>query len=349
MEPSPCREGSREGGGARVTAVIATFNRRPLLEAAVRSTLEQTLGDVALVVVDDGSSDGTPRYCSELARTVPRVRCLRVPHRGPCVARNAGLELVESPWVAFLDDDDLWVPEALERLLALAGRTGARAVAGRGLRFFSRNGNLDPREVAARPEAFGGGPWPPGVEGEAITVEELLLRPLVPLHGVLFSTEYLRELGGFDPDFPFAEDYHLLLRAAAEEPLPLLDECVALYRWHPGQRWSDLLRRARETRVVLERFLGEHPEVRSRIPSRLLGDRLGRLAQEEAYAALLAGRGTAARAAALRSLAHGPWRAKPWLYWCAGWWPGGYRLLRGWMRGRGSASRRSEQGCGGHE
>ncbi len=316
------------GGEGSVTAVIPTFNRRPFLEAAIRSALQQTLPGVEVVIVDDGSTDDTAEYLRELVSVEPRVRYLRTDGAGPCVARNAGLKAASTPWVAFLDDDDLWLPEALERLVEFAEARRAEVVACRGLRFFSEDPALSPEDVRKKGDELGLGPWPPDVGLDRVTVGDLLLRPVAPLHAVLFSRAVLDDLGGFDPGIGFAEDYHLLLRAAALQPIPLLASALVLYRWHGGQRWADLERRARGTRLALERFLQSHPRAWLETGATVLRRRLARLAHEEAYAALLDGEGLEARTAALRSLRYWPFQAKSALYWILAFRPGMYRALR---------------------
>src|SRR5690242_15593078 len=93
-----------------VSIILPTYNRLPLLRKAVDSVLAQTYRDFELVVVDDGSTDGTRDYLAAIED--PRVRPIWLEHRGDLtVARSAGLRHVHGEWVAFLDSDDLWLPE----------------------------------------------------------------------------------------------------------------------------------------------------------------------------------------------------------------------------------------------
>src|SRR4051812_24472999 len=100
-----------------VSIIIPTYNRAAYLGAAIASVRAQTFADWELIVVDDGSTDETAAMLDELSD--PRIRVLRIGHSGSeSITRNAGLRLAEGEWVAFLDSDDLWVPEKLERQLA---------------------------------------------------------------------------------------------------------------------------------------------------------------------------------------------------------------------------------------
>jgi glycosyltransferase involved in cell wall biosynthesis len=103
-----------------VTVVVPTKDRWPVLSrAALPAVLEQQLVDVELVVVDDGSSDGTSERLAALGD--PRVRVVRhETARGVAVARNAGIAAARGRWISFLDDDDLWSPLKLRGQLDAA-------------------------------------------------------------------------------------------------------------------------------------------------------------------------------------------------------------------------------------
>jgi glycosyltransferase involved in cell wall biosynthesis len=102
---------------ARVSVIIPCFNRRHLLGRAVESVLRQTINDFELVIVDDGSSDGTQEFCA--AFEDPRIRYVRHDvNRGASAARNTGLEHSKGEFVAFLDSDDIWLESKLEKQLA---------------------------------------------------------------------------------------------------------------------------------------------------------------------------------------------------------------------------------------
>lgn len=109
---------------------IATYNAQTHLHAAAASALAQTLSDIEVVIVDDCSTDGTMALATRLANADSRVVVDRLPSNGgPAVARNRALALARGDWFAVLDSDDLYVPDRLERLVAVADRVGADIVA----------------------------------------------------------------------------------------------------------------------------------------------------------------------------------------------------------------------------
>ena len=105
-----------------VDIIIPVYNALDTLELAVTSALMQ--GDVRILLVDDGSTDGTARLCDELAHH-PRIAVIHQQNRGVSAARNAGLQAAASEWLTFLDADDVLLPDAIGNLLTLAGDSQA--------------------------------------------------------------------------------------------------------------------------------------------------------------------------------------------------------------------------------
>jgi glycosyltransferase involved in cell wall biosynthesis len=218
-----------------VSVVIPTHNRRQLLGQALRSALRQTGIEVEVVVVDDGSTDGTADAVAALRDD--RIRLVRHPRPvGVAVARNAGANLARGTWVALLDDDDLWAPDKLSRQLASASAAHARwAYAG-------------VVEIDGEGRLLGGGPPP--------SPEELLAglrrRNLMPAgsSNVVVRSDVLTSSGGFDPDLRHMADWDLWLRLAALGPPAAVSAPLVAYRLHPGQATLDTAGMLAEARVL---------------------------------------------------------------------------------------------------
>jgi glycosyltransferase involved in cell wall biosynthesis len=101
-----------------VSVVVPTFNRAQQVQAALMSVLAQTYSELEVIVVDDGSSDGTRGAVQRLIRQQSsdskRIRYFLQPNQGPSAARNKGIAEAYGDWIAFLDSDDVWLPEKLE-------------------------------------------------------------------------------------------------------------------------------------------------------------------------------------------------------------------------------------------
>jgi len=205
---------------ATVSIVLPTFNRLRYLPEAIASVQAQTFSDWELLVVDDGSTDGTAEYVRALGD--PRIHLILEPHRGNvAAARNRGLLAARALWVGFLDSDDRWLPEKLAMQLAAVGRQEWCYSA---YRMIDEEG----RETRQRV----GGPWRP-YSGSVI-------RPLVTTDASIALPTVLvrRELADrlrFDERLPFAEDYDFLLRLADQADAVVVDHVVAEFREHPGR------------------------------------------------------------------------------------------------------------------
>ena len=190
-----------------VSVIIPTHNRRKSLTRAVESVRTQTFPDWELLVVDDGSSDGTDRDWSDPDDS--RIWYLRTENQGVSVARNLGIRLADSPWIAFLDSDDYWLPRKLETQLgALDSHPGYLAV--HSDEIWIRNGRrVNPKKIHRK---YGG--W---------VYRYSLPRCVISPSSILVSRELLDRCGAFDEDFPVCEDYELWLRMFARHPICFVD------------------------------------------------------------------------------------------------------------------------------
>lgn len=109
-----------------VSIALPVYNAKPFLQATVESVLSQTFRDFELILVDDGSTDGSGTMCDSLAAHDRRVRVIHQKNGGVCRARNAGIAAATGRWLAFSDHDDLWEPDYLET--ALASSDGVKIV-----------------------------------------------------------------------------------------------------------------------------------------------------------------------------------------------------------------------------
>jgi glycosyltransferase involved in cell wall biosynthesis len=239
-----------------VTVIIPTYNRRELVVQATRSVLAQTFADLECLVIDNGSTDGTPEALAALGDARVRALVQDRPTGGPA-ARNLGMaEAKGSKWVAFLDSDDLWAPDKLERQVAALARhpeaqwsaTSSVAV-GEDLRV--RHGLRMPLGALTSPE------------GAIFTPAELrvLLEPdnRIPAGNttVVASSELLAQSGGFDPSLVTCDDWDLWLRLAAQSPITYIDLPLAAYRLWDGQSSSDEGAFMRDAATVRARNLPE--------------------------------------------------------------------------------------------
>jgi GT2 family glycosyltransferase len=295
----------------RVSVVIPCYNARPYVGATLRSVHAQQGVELDVIVVDDGSSDGSPDL---VERDFPGVRVVRQANQGVAVARNRGIAEARHDWVAFIDADDLWLPGKLRaQFERLAASPAGGCMAYTAWAVWSSNEPepspswfADLARRAAEP-----GRWE-GADGWIYP--ELLLDCEVWTSGVLAERALLRELGGFDPTLRIGEDYDLWLRASRVTPIVRVSRPLAIYRLHP----ASITRRvpaANHKGQIIERALHEWgyagPDGR-RARRADVARGLARSWADFAGAQLSAGCARAALPAALRSVRTWPGQTLGW-------------------------------------
>jgi glycosyltransferase involved in cell wall biosynthesis len=241
-----------------------------------------------IIVVDDGSTDETPRVLAELAGRDPRLRALRGPARGPSVARNLALAEARAPLVAFLDADDTWRPGKLAAQLALH-----RAFPTLGFSF------TDYRHVT--PEGEDRGTcfqyWPGFASRHAGSGDSFLLGPdalaqlyaenVVGTSTVMAQTRLLKRCCGFGEVLTSAEDWDLWLWLAARAPVGCLKLVGTDYLMH---RPGNVSHKAAERAAALRHVAGRHRAAAQAQDPAALRLCEARLLAAEAEAAIIAGR-----------------------------------------------------------
>lgn len=129
-----------------VTVIVPVYNVQNYLEKCVRSILAQTFSDFELIMVDDGSTDESPRICDQLAQADPRITVIHKPNGGLSSARNAALDIALGKYIAFIDSDDYVEPRLLEKTVA-AMEAGNYDWCAYGMRKEDTQGNLLEPEI----------------------------------------------------------------------------------------------------------------------------------------------------------------------------------------------------------
>lgn len=205
------------------------------MDEALQSVLAQTFGDWECVVVDDGSKEDLSR----IAGLDARVTLMRQPNRGVSVARNAGLLATSAPYVAFLDSDDLWLPDKLERQIGLLQSRPELALCHTAFRLLDERGQL-------RLATWG---------GALRSYSELLSNSGICLSTVMLRRSCLAASGLFDPLLRAAEDYDLWLKLARHYKLEFEPKELVHYRVHSSNASGDPDLMARGFTLVLQRHL----------------------------------------------------------------------------------------------
>jgi glycosyltransferase involved in cell wall biosynthesis len=209
----------------RVSAVVPAYNAARTIARTLESALTQTISDLEVIVVDDGSTDATREIVKGFDD--PRVHLVSQENAGVASARNTGVAHCRGEWVAFLDADDIWLPNKLQRQLELmAAEPGC--MASQGSAYFVDD-ELRPMKLRHCVP----------VENPLLTFLRFQNLPNAASSWIV-RRKLLDQIGGFDPELVILEDWEFSLRLARYAKPLCIDEPLTLYRVHPGNRSRDL-------------------------------------------------------------------------------------------------------------
>jgi len=203
-----------------VSVIIPAYNAAAYLDTALQSAVDQTMKNLEILVVDDGSRDSTPQLAKAWAQRDPRIRLIQQENAGASAARNHGLALARGRYVAFLDSDDLWEPGKLEAQLEVF-QVGGIGLVHTGVQDINAQGAPCPpqeRWLKVQGPAF-----ETLLEANGICCSSVLIdTTLVPLSNPVFAVGRL------------CEDWLLWGQVAAHHDFGYVDRPLVRYRVHPG-------------------------------------------------------------------------------------------------------------------
>lgn len=285
-----------------ISIIMPCYRCAATVSRSITSVLEQSHPDFELIVVDDGSTDDSLQHLEGLASTDRRIRVIAQKNQGPGAARNRGLSEARGEHIAFLDADDYWAPDFLERMLLALTKSGAD-LAYCGWQNIGVTGGR-------------GEPFVPPDYSQTDLVEAFLGGCRWPIHGVLARTQDLRRCGGFGEDTRSSEDYALWLEVAALQPrVARVPEVMAFYVHHDQPRaTSDRASVLINHWHVQRRFLARHLEVKRRLGRQKIRELTHGELLDRAFECYWQRQLQCARPAFRIVMAHGYGRQRDWLY-----------------------------------
>lgn len=202
----------------KVSIVMPVYNQELYIGQAIQSVLDQTYPDFELIIIDDGSTDGTPDRIRTFTDT--RIRYIFQDNQERSAARNLGLSMAKGTYVAFLDADDFWLPTYLERQVA---ELDARPECG-----LSHTWVYD-TDITGRPLRVGGDGASDAASHEEFT-RALLIENLMSSIAVVIRKECLESTGCFDTKLRQSEDWELWIRIALQYEVATIQQPLACYR-----------------------------------------------------------------------------------------------------------------------
>jgi len=244
--------------GCEIDVIIPVFNGETFIAKALQSVQQQTLPVARIILADDGSTDETEQIAASFMVQDERITYLKLPHAGVSAARNAGIAASSAPFIAFLDADDIWLPEKLERQMQAFDRGGTETGFVHSSYFFidALDRRLSDRNVV-----------PPKQRGDIFM--PLLLEGYVlsgSASSVMVRRDVLDRAGYFDERLFHGEDWDLWIRLARISKVDFTPEAVVGIRVHD----QSAQRRPAPERAI--RFFRQHMLVYSKWEELIGGD-----------------------------------------------------------------------------
>jgi len=259
----------------RISVIMPCYNAAAFVAEAVGCVMGQSFSNVELIVVDDGSTDASVDILEELvARYAPRMQLHFQTQMGPYPARNMGLKHARGHRIAFLDADDYWSPNTLQKL------SDAMDVSGADIAYCGwQNVGSD---------APGTQPFVPPDYTAMDTAAEFLRSCPWPIHAALVERDAIDAVRGFSERRFSAMDYDLWLRLYAyTQRLVRVPEVLAFYRWHgEGQISKTKWKQVVDAQQVRRDFVAQHPERLAHLAPEKLRELSSGVLLREAYSAL---------------------------------------------------------------
>jgi glycosyltransferase involved in cell wall biosynthesis len=228
-----------------VSVVVPVYNGEKTIQETVESVLSQTLSDLELLVINDGSQDSTLERVSSFQDS--RIKVFSYANAGLAASRNRGLKLASSDYISFIDADDLWTLDKLESQYQALQKNPQAAVA------YSWTDYIDDSSQFLR-------------RGSHITVNGNVYAKLLIIDflengsNALIRKQALIDVGGFDESLPAAEDWDIFLKLAAYYPFVTVSSPQILYRLSSNSMSANVVRQEAACVTVLNRAFTQAPE-----------------------------------------------------------------------------------------
>jgi len=278
--------------------ILTTYNRPEMTCEAIDSVLAQTFADYELIVVDDGSTHDTRAV---LARYGDRIRYLHKENGGVASARNAGLRAARGALIAFLDDDDIWLPEKLSVQEAFQRRHPELGLIYADCERFDERGRV--RDPSGRLPRSG-----------------FVFREFVEEYFIIFSTlmvprAVIERVGGFDEEYLRGDDVDFMGRALEHFPAGYIDRVLIRRRKYARPRTPAEIRLSGTEQLLYVRKFAERYGARGMLPPRWVARKTARAELKLARACEMLGDAAGARAHCRRAIAADPLHLRAFRRW----------------------------------
>lgn len=196
------------------SVIIPAYNRKDFLPIAVESVLEQTFSDFELLIIDDGSTDGTTERLRLSLNRAETIKYIYQPHKGVSSARNRGIKNAKGEFIAFLDSDDRFCRQKLETTYEHIQNNPGYKIFHTDEVWYKNGKPLAQKGYHKKPTGF--------------VFEQALKLCCISLSTTVVKKDLFKDIGLFDKNFPACEDYELWLRATSKYPVYLIPQALTI-------------------------------------------------------------------------------------------------------------------------
>ena len=206
-----------------VSVVIASYNRAQFIVDAIRSVQHQTVDDIEIIVVDDGSTDSTQNILNNFSES---ITVINQPNQGRSAARNNGVDNARGDFIAFLDSDDIWLHDKLDKQLDLLVTQSKVGLVHTFSDVVDASANLISKDTDQRNKLY------QGSVKSGYSYESLSENCIMFLSTVMVRRDCWESVGPMDIDIPAFEDWDWYLRASRQTEISVLPEVLVHFRLH---------------------------------------------------------------------------------------------------------------------
>lgn len=237
----------------KVSVIIPVYNAEKYLSEAIESVIDQSYDDWEIIAVNDGSTDSSPDILKNYENRYPsKIRVLHQPNSGLSAARNAAIAAANGEYIAFLDADDLWLPEKTDEQVYLLDNNSDIGLVYSDI-FELKNGKLKKRRNIIGGRMFRGDIF-----------DSLFYQNFIPVLSVMVRKSVLDKCGLFDPVYHGTQDYDLWMRIADKYQIDFIDWQLATYRIHEqNMSANNVEKMGREDLELMEQWLEKKPYLSS--------------------------------------------------------------------------------------
>lgn len=240
----------------KVSVIIPTYNRARLIAETINSVLKQDYRDFEIIVADDGSTDNTKEILSPFQEK-KFVKFLRLPHFGnPAKVRNLAVQQSSGEYLAFLDSDDLWLPNKLSKQMRIFQKNPQLGLIYGDCEFFG-DSKLKGKKIHSLTKPKRGSVY-----------QDLFFNSnenYIPAPTVIITKKAWQKTGGFNENLTANDDYDMWLRIAKLFPIDYVEDVIAQYRWHATNLSNLSDKTYRNLIKIKKNFLQQNPDYRKKI------------------------------------------------------------------------------------